>query len=134
MTCAGAERSFRDRGHRLCREESAWSVSLPGTGNRRMPGARQRHDQGEERATIQPCWHQQSADSEPSAVLREQLIALPARQRCAQPSRAPFGRQDPGAHLPRRLVSNVLRMSACELGDPVLFQVLAKTDDALLAH
>jgi hypothetical protein len=28
----------------------------------------------------------------------------------------------------------VLRMAAGELGDPVLFQVLAKTDDALLAH
>ena len=31
-------------------------------------------------------------------------------------------------------MANVLRMAACELGDPVLFQVLAKADDALLAH
>ena len=62
------------------------------------------------------------------------LVALPAGQRCAEPSRAPFGRQDPGAHLPRRRVANVLRMAACELGDPILFQVLAKADDALLAH
>jgi len=31
-------------------------------------------------------------------------------------------------------VADVLRMSARELGDPVLFQVLPKADDALLAH
>jgi hypothetical protein len=63
-----------------------------------------------------------------------QLIALAARQRGAEPSRPPFGRQDPGAHLPRRRVANVLRMPAFELGDPVLFQVLSKADDPLLAH
>jgi hypothetical protein len=63
-----------------------------------------------------------------------QLIALAARQRGAEPSRAPFWRQDPGAYLPRRRVANVLRVSAFELGDPVLFLVLSKADDALLAH
>ena len=31
-------------------------------------------------------------------------------------------------------MANVLRMAARELGDPILFQVLAKADDALLAH
>jgi len=31
-------------------------------------------------------------------------------------------------------VTDVLRMSARELGDPVQFQVLPKADDALLAH
>ena len=70
----------------------------------------------------------------PQSPIRLQLIALPARQRCAEPSSAPFGRQDPGAYLPGRRVSNVLRMSACELGDPVLLRVLPKADDALLAH
>jgi hypothetical protein len=74
------------------------------------------------------------ADEVPPSAVASQLIALPARQRGAEPSRASFGRQDPGTHLPRRRVANMLRVSAFELGDPVLFQVLAKADDASLGH
>src|SRR6478736_806455 len=36
---------------------------------------------------------------------------------------------DPWPHLPRRIVPNVLRMPARELGDPVPFVVLMESDD-----
>jgi hypothetical protein len=37
---------------------------------------------------------------------------------------------NPRSHLPRRVVRNVLRVSALEIGDPLSFAVLVKADDS----
>ena len=47
----------------------------------------------------------------------------------AQMTLAPLGGHDPGPLLPRRIVTNVLGMSALEIGDPVRLGVLVKADD-----
>jgi hypothetical protein len=62
-------------------------------------------------------------------ALRSALAEL-ARERLTKGGGAAFGRDDPGAIGPRRIVANVLIVPALELRDPVLFFVLMKTDDA----
>ncbi len=129
-----------------------WSADAGGAGD---PGARARHDvtpardQSDAAGGHSVCteapgfgkWPASAPIPMPTTGSRSawadhilQLIALAARQRGAEPSRPPFGRQDPGVHLPRRRVADVLGVSAFELGDPVLLRVLSKADDALLAH
>lgn len=43
--------------------------------------------------------------------------------------RASFRRRHPWTALPRRIVTHVLRMAACEVGDPIAAVVLVKSDD-----
>jgi hypothetical protein len=47
----------------------------------------------------------------------------------AQMRRAPFRCRDPHPDLPRRIVPDMLRMPALELGHPVAFLIPAVTDD-----
>jgi hypothetical protein len=43
-----------------------------------------------------------------------------------------MSRDDPGADLPRRIVAHVLGMSALQVGHPLPFVILMKSDDATL--
>ena len=56
--------------------------------------------------------------------MAEHTIQLRAEVRVA-----PFRRGDPDPDLPRRIVSDMLRMPALELGHPVAFLVLMVADD-----
>src|SRR5665213_2575880 len=58
------------------------------------------------------------------------LGALHALKRSAEEAATALCGHDPGPHLPRRIVAHVLRMSAFEIGHPVLLNVLMKADDA----
>jgi len=60
---------------------------------------------------------------------RFRRVAKQAFQLGAKVRRAALRRRDPHADLPRRIVSDVLRMPALELGHPVAFLVLMVTDD-----
>lgn len=53
-----------------------------------------------------------------------------AKQRVSQKLRAPFFRCHPGPLLPWRVVPQVLRMAAFQIGYPVAVFVLMKRDDA----
>ena len=66
------------------------------------------------------------------------VLSLGRRFRCdakealqlrAEMRRAALGRRDPHSNLPRRIVSDMLRVSALELGHPVAFLVLMVTND-----
>ncbi len=46
----------------------------------------------------------------------------------------PFLIKNPGEYLPGRIVPDVLRMAALELGNPFPFEILSKSDITLLAH
>ena len=52
--------------------------------------------------------------------------AFHASQRRADERRAAFRRRDPWTDLPRRIVADMLRVAALEIGDPVLFIILMK--------
>ena len=41
-----------------------------------------------------------------------------------------FGREDPGAQLPWRVVTHVLRMPTLEVGNPVTVVILVEADNA----
>src|SRR4029079_391050 len=58
------------------------------------------------------------------------LATEPAGEHRAEPFRPAGLGQDPGPYFPRWRVSDVLRVAALELGDPVLLRVLVKADDA----
>jgi hypothetical protein len=47
----------------------------------------------------------------------------------ADTRRAALGRRDPGTTLPRRIVANMLRVAAFEVGHPIAGVVLMKSDD-----
>ena len=55
--------------------------------------------------------------------------AFHASQRRADERRAAFRRGDPWTDLPRRIVADMLRVAALEIGDPVLFIILMKSDN-----
>ena len=57
-------------------------------------------------------------------------IALLTVERFPQCVCAAVGGHDPWTVRPRRIVSNMLVVSALQLGDPVLLLVLVKSDDA----
>ena len=54
----------------------------------------------------------------------EDTLQLRAEMRCSA-----LGRRDPHADLPRRIVPDMLRVPALELGHPVALLVLVVTDD-----
>ena len=56
--------------------------------------------------------------------IAQHALELHAEARCA-----PFRNRDPDADLPRRIVPDVLRVPAFELGHPVAFLVLMVADD-----
>src|SRR5690242_17926939 len=60
------------------------------------------------------------------------LVALDAVQLETKKACPPFRRGHPGAHLPGRLVSHVLTVTARQLGDPAAFLVEVVPDDRLL--
>ncbi len=66
------------------------------------------------------------------------LLSLFIAQSAIQPGAnvfgSPFVVENPRKYLPRRIVPHVLRMSALQLRDPLLFIVLAKADDPSLDH
>jgi hypothetical protein len=67
-----------------------------------------------------------------AALCSPLLIALRAVDRCADAFRAFFLHEDPSAVLPGRTVPHVLRVSAAELGDPVLVRVLVEASNRRL--
>ena len=60
------------------------------------------------------------------------LVAQHAVQHLAEPCAASFFGEHPWAHLPRRIVADVLVVATGQLGDPVALVVLMKARDRLL--
>ena len=56
-------------------------------------------------------------------------IASAASESLSKRFRTAFGRDDPWTVGPRRIVTNVLVVSALELGNPMLLFVLVEADD-----
>lgn len=56
--------------------------------------------------------------------IAQHTLQLRTEMRCSA-----LGRRDPHADLPRRIVPDMLRVPALELGHPVAFFVLMVTDD-----
>ena len=61
---------------------------------------------------------------------RGNLLTEDAVQRRPEKAFSSLRGDNPGAELPRGVVPHVLRVSALQVGDPVLLHVLMKTDDA----
>jgi hypothetical protein len=59
-------------------------------------------------------------------------IALAAVEHLANPALAPFGRRHPGSIDPRRMVPDVLAMSAGEIGHPISLFVLVQGDNGAI--
>jgi hypothetical protein len=59
-------------------------------------------------------------------------VAQNTLQHDAQVRGTSLGRHDPGTQLPGRVMPNMLSVPTAELGHPVLFLVLVKSNDGLL--
>ncbi len=59
-------------------------------------------------------------------------VARMASKGLAKPARPPRGRDHPGPHLPRRIVTDMLGMTTLEFCYPVAFSILMKADDSPL--
>jgi hypothetical protein len=60
------------------------------------------------------------------------FVASNAVQLDAKAAGATLGRGNPGPELPRRIVTHVLAVAAPQLGHPVRFVILVKSNDRLL--
>lgn len=65
-------------------------------------------------------------------MFRSLLRTLPARQSRTDEARTAVFRKHPGAVLPWRLMTNVARVAAGEIGYPVTLFILMKTNNRLL--
>ena len=64
--------------------------------------------------------------------MRRGFVAADAVQLDAESGGASFWRGNPWAYLPRRIVANVLAVPALQLGQPMPFVILVKSNDRLI--